>query len=185
MMSSPEASSYFPDQQLYNVGSEHYLEIIRAAREAVAIPVISSLNAASEEGWTDYATQLQLAGASALELNIYFVPTDIWLPGRDVEQRYLDIVRAVKGRVTIPVAVKVGPYFSAPGNMAMQLVEAGVNGLVRFNRFYQPDIDLIRLQISTDLDLSRSSEMRLPLLWIAVLHGRVKASLADGRAYGR
>jgi dihydroorotate dehydrogenase (fumarate) len=178
LMSSPEAASYFPAPDLYHVGSEHYLEIIRAARQAVAIPVIASLNAASEEGWIDYATQLQEAGASALELNIYFVPTEIWLSGHDVEQRYIDIVRAVKGRVTIPVAVKVGPYFSAPGHMAMKLTEAGADGLVLFNRFYQPDIDSVRLKISTDLDLSRSSEMRLPLLWIAVLHGRIKASLA-------
>ncbi len=178
MMISPEAASYLPTSDRYRVDSEQYLELIRAARQAVAIPVIASLNAASEEGWAEYATQLQEAGASALELNIYFVPTDIWLSGHDAEQRYLDIVSIVKGRVTIPVAVKVGPYFSAPGYMAMKLTEAGADGLVLFNRFYQPDIDVVRLKISNDLDLSRSADMRLPLLWIAVLHGRIKASLA-------
>lgn len=177
-LSSPEAASYFPASDDYNVASERYLEIIRGAKEAVAIPVIASLNAASEESWIDYAAQLQEAGASALELNIYFVPADITMPGRDVEQRYLTIVRAVKARVTIPVAVKVSPYFSSPGHMAVELASAGADGLVLFNRFYQPDIDVVRLKISNDLDLSQSREMRLPLLWIAVLHGRVNASLA-------
>lgn len=177
-LSSPEASSYFPASDDYNVGSDHYLELVRSARDAVSIPIIASLNAAHEASWIEYATLLQGAGASALELNIYFVPADITITGRDVEQRYVEIVRAVKNRITIPVAVKVSPYFSAPGHMAVELVAAGADALVLFNRFYQPDIDVVRMKISNDLELSRPHEMRLPLLWIAVLHGRVRASLA-------
>jgi dihydroorotate dehydrogenase (fumarate) len=177
-LSSPEASSYFPTSDLYHVDSDRYLEVVRGARDAVSIPIIASLNAAHEESWIEYATLLQNAGASALELNIYFVPADITMTGREVEQRYLDIVRAVKNRVTIPIAVKVSPYFSSPGHMAMELVSAGADALVLFNRFYQPDIDVVRMKISNDLELSRSNEMRLPLLWIAVLHRRVRASLA-------
>ncbi len=176
--SSPEANGYFPATDLYKVGPERYLELIRSAKAAVSIPIIASLNAASASDWEDYATQIQDAGASALELNIYFVPADITLSGRNIEQRYLDIIRAVKSRATIPLAVKVSPYFSSPGHMALEMVAAGADGLVLFNRFYQPDIDLVRLAISTDLELSRSSEMRLPLMWLAILHGRTKASLA-------
>jgi dihydroorotate dehydrogenase (fumarate) len=176
--SSPEANGYFPTPDFYKVGPERYLELVRSARSAVSIPIIASLNAASDSDWEDYATQIQDAGASALELNIYFVPADISLSGRDVEQRYLDIIRAVKSRATIPLAVKVSPYFSSPGHMALEMVAAGADGLVLFNRFYQPDIDLVRLAISTDLELSRPSEMRLPLMWLAILHGRTKASLA-------
>jgi dihydroorotate dehydrogenase (fumarate) len=176
--SSPEANGYFPTPDFYKVGPERYLELVRSARSAVSIPIIASLNAASDSDWEDYATQIQDAGASALELNIYFVPADISLSGRDVEQRYLDIIRAVKSRATIPLAVKVSPYFSSPGHMALEMVAAGADGLVLFNRFYQPDIDLVRLAISTDLELSRPSEMRLPLMWLAILHRRTKASLA-------
>jgi dihydroorotate dehydrogenase (fumarate) len=176
--SSPEATSYFPTPDLYKVGPDRYLELIAAARAAVSIPIIASLNAAHVASWQDYAIQLQQGGASALELNIYFVPANITMSGREVEERYLEIVRAVKRHVTIPLAVKVSPYFSSPGHMATELATAGADGLVLFNRFYQPDIDIVRLKISTDLELSRSSEMRLPLLWIALLHGRLKASLA-------
>lgn len=176
--SSPEANRYFPPANAYHVQASQYLELIRHASDALAIPVIASLNGASEESWTAYATDLQAAGASALELNIYFIPSDIDLSGHAVEQRYLDIVRAVAGRVTIPFAVKLSPYFSSVGNLAKELVEAGAGGLVLFNRFYQPDIDTVRLKIRTDLELSRSHEMRLPLLWIAILHGRLNASLA-------
>jgi dihydroorotate dehydrogenase (fumarate) len=175
---SPEAAGYFPAADLYNVASDRYLDLVRRARAAVSIPIIASLNAAHEESWTEYATQLQEAGASALELNIYFVPADISLSGRDVERRYLDIVGAVKGRVTMPVSVKIAPYFSSIAYMAMELAAAGADALVLFNRFYQPDIDIIGMKISQDLELSRSADMRLPLLWIGVLHGRVRASLA-------
>jgi dihydroorotate dehydrogenase (fumarate) len=151
---------------------------VREARAAVDLPVIASLNAAHVESWVHYATLLQKAGASALELNIYFVPADITMDGRDVEQRHVDIVQAVKGHVTIPVAVKIGPYFSSPAGMAWMLTAAGADGLVLFNRFYQPDIDVARMRITTDLELSRPVEARLPLLWIAVLHNRLRTSLA-------
>ena len=178
VLSSPEATSYFPQSDNDGIDSDRYLDLLASAKKAVSIPIIASLNAAASESWTGYAKQLQEAGADALELNIFLLPTDIRMTGRDIEQRYLDIVRAVKSEVTIPVAVKVGPYFSSPGNMAAELVTAGADALVLFNRFYQPDIDLIRLKISNDLELSRPAEMRLPLLWIAVLHGRIEASLA-------
>ena len=177
-LSSPEASSYFSPPNPHNVGSNHYLEIVRGAKAAVKIPIIASVNAVSKDSWVEYASQLQEAGADALQLNIYLLPTDISLSGRDIEDRYLNIVRVVKTRVTIPVAVKAGPYFSSPGHMAGELAVAGADGLVLFNLFYQPDIDVVRLKITHDLDLSRSADMRLPLLWIAVLHGRIKASLA-------
>ncbi len=177
-LSSPEAASYFPPPNPHYIGTNHYLEIVRGAKAAVKIPIIASLNAGSKDSWVEYATQLEEAGADALELNIYLLPTDISLSGRDIEDRYLNIVRVVKSRVTIPVAVKVGPYFSSPGHMAGELAMAGADGLVLFNRFYQPDIDVVRLKITHDLDLSRSADMRLPLLWIAVLHGQIKASLA-------
>jgi dihydroorotate dehydrogenase (fumarate) len=177
-LSSPEAASYFPPQRGNSAAADRYLELIRSARSAVDIPVIASLNAATEESWTEYAKQVQEAGASALELNIYFVATDLSATGAEVERRYLDIVRAVRRCVAIPVAVKLSPYFSSPGHMAVQLADAGADALVLFNRFYQPDIDILRLEIVNDLDLSRSADMRLPLLWLAVLHGRVKASLA-------
>jgi dihydroorotate dehydrogenase (fumarate) len=177
-LSSPEAAGYFPQVDLYRMGPDHYLELLGEARGAVDIPVIASLNAAHVESWVHYATLLQEAGASALELNIYFVPADPALGGRDVEQRYIDIVQAVKAQVTIPVAVKIGPFFSSPAGMAWALTAAGADGLVLFNRFYQPDIDVVRMRITTDLELSRPAEMRLPLLWIAVLHNRLRASLA-------
>jgi dihydroorotate dehydrogenase (fumarate) len=176
--SKAEAASYFPPADLYKVGPDRYLDLLRNARQAVDIPVIASLNAAHSQSWIDYATLLQEAGASALELNVYFVPADITLGGRDVEQRYIDIVEAVKAHVTIPVAVKTGPYFSSPGAMAWALTAAGADGLVLFNRFYQPDIDVAHMRIRTDLQLSRPAEMRLPLLWIAALYKRVRASLA-------
>jgi dihydroorotate dehydrogenase (fumarate) len=178
MLSSPEASSYFPSHASNSAAADQYLQLIAKARAAVGIPVIASLNAATEDRWAEYATQVQQAGASAIELNIYFVATDIAVSGSDIERRYIDILHAVKRRVSIPVAVKIGPYFSSPGNMAMQLSQAGADALVLFNRFYQPDIDVVRLRIVNDLELSRSTEMRLPLLWLAVLHGRVSASLA-------
>jgi dihydroorotate dehydrogenase (fumarate) len=177
-LSSPEATSYLPELDDYIARPDVYLELIASAKVAVSIPIIASLNAAHDADWEDYATQIQSAGAHALELNIYFVPALIGMTGREVEERYLRIIRAVKSRVTIPVAVKVSPYFSSTGHMATEMVAAGADGLVLFNRFYQPDIDVVRLAISNDLDLSRSSEMRLPLLWLAILHGRIGASLA-------
>lgn len=173
-----EALTYFPAQAGNALNTDRYLEIIEAASSAVDIPVIASLNGTSDQGWTDYARTMQDAGASALELNVYFLPSDITMTGQDVEQRYLDVVRAVKKIVSIPVAAKISPYFSSPGNMAVQLDEAGADGLVLFNRFYQPDIDLSRLSLVSDLELSSAYEIRLPLLWIGVLAGHLKCSLA-------
>jgi len=144
----------------------------------VAIPIIASLNGASKGGWVRYAKMMQDAGADALELNIYFVAADLDMSSRDVESRYLDLVANVKQSISIPLAVKVSPYFSAMGNMALRLAEAGADGLVLFNRFYQPDIDLETMEAHSRLQLSSPSELLLPLRWIALLHGRVKASLA-------
>lgn len=173
-----EALSYFPPAEAYRVGPDHYLELLRRARDSVRVPIIASLNGVTNDGWIDYAKQMQQAGAAAIELNVYFIAADLDLTGRDVEQRVLDILRAVKRSVSIPVAIKLSPFFSAFGNMARQLDEAGADALVLFNRFYQPDFDLDRLEVVPNLQLSTPNEIRLPLLWIAVLAGRVKASLA-------
>jgi dihydroorotate dehydrogenase (fumarate) len=180
-----EALSYFPAQTAYAVGPERYLDLVRRARQAVAIPVIASLNGVSNHGWVDYARQIEAAGAAALELNVYFIASDIELSGREVEQRYLDILKAVKRAVTIPVAIKLVPYFSAFGHMARQLDHAGADGLVLFNRLYEPDIDLARLSLVSTLELSGAYEMRLPLLWVGVLAGRIKASLAASTGVDR
>ncbi len=174
----PEGLSNFPKLADTQHGPHHYLELVRRARQAVGVPVIASLNGISDEGWTSYAKQLEQAGANGLELNIYFIPADLAATGQDVEQRYLDILRSVRAAVTIPVAIKLSPYFSSVGNMAMALHDAGADALVLFNRFYQPDLDLARLQVLTDLRLSEPNEIRLPLLWLAVLAGRTRASLA-------
>lgn len=176
--SFPEALSYLPEHVDYNAAPEHYLEIIRRAKEAVHIPVIASLNGFSTGGWSDYARKIEEAGADALELNIYFVPAELERTGREVEQTYVDIVREVRGKVTMPIAVKVSPYFSSIGNMAQRLVKAGANGLVLFNRFYQPDIDLEALEVTPNLRLSTSFTSRLSMRWIAILYGRLQASLA-------
>lgn len=173
-----EALTFFPAYSGYGFGPERYLDVVRRAKDAIDIPVIASLNCMSHAGWVDYARGLQGAGADAIELNIYFIPADLALTGREVEQHYLDILAAVKAAVSIPVAVKMGPYFSAIGAMARALADAGVDALVLFNRFYQPDIDIAALRLSMDLELSSSAEIRLPLLWIAILYGRVPASLA-------
>lgn len=176
--STPEAATYFPNSDGYRVGPRQYLDLIRRAREAVDIPVIASLNGITDDGWVSYAGLMAEAGASGLELNIYFIPGDLSLTGVEVEQRYLDILRAVRAMVSIPVAVKLSPYFSSLGSMALALRSAGADALVLFNRFYQPDIDVARLEVLTDLELSRHNEVRLPLLWLAVLAGRVNLSLA-------
>ena len=177
--SSPEASSgYFPDPSTYEVGTRPYLDVVRRARAAVDIPIIASLNGITAAGWTDFAKQIEDAGASGLELNIYFISADGSLDGDDVEKRYVDIVRSVKHAVDIPVAVKLNPYFSSPVAFARKLQEAGADALVLFNRFYQPDIDLASLSPLTNLQLSTKAEIRLPLLWTAVLAGRVEMSLA-------
>jgi len=174
----PEASSNFPELADYKHGPQSYLELIRRASKEVDIPVLASLNGITDSGWISYAKQIEEAGAKGLELNIYFIAANLAMTGVEVEQRYLDIMRAVRAAVSIPVAIKLSPYFSSVGNMALALQNAGADALVLFNRFYQPDLDLARLEILTDLRLSESQEIRLPLLWLAVLSGRVKASLA-------
>ena len=176
--SFPEASSYFPPTAGVHADTNHYLETILRARAAVDIPVIASLNGVTDAGWIAYARLAEEAGASAIELNIYFIPADLAQDGRAVEQRYLDILRAVKDCVDIPVAMKIGPHFSAVGNFICQLDRAGADGFVLFNRFYQPDIDLVKLSLQRDLALSSPAEIRLPLLWIGVLAGQVRGSLA-------
>ena len=173
-----EAQSYFPNYDGYGFGAMGYLDTVRRAKESIAIPVIASLNCTTDAGWVAYARTLQEAGADAIELNIYFIPADAALSGRDVEQSHLDFLAMVKSSVSIPVAVKIGPYFSAVGAMAHALAQGGADALVLFNRFYQPDIDIARLRLSMDLDLSTPAEIRLPLLWISLLHGRLAASLA-------
>ena len=176
--SHAEAITYFPEAQSYNVGPEGYLELIRRAKESTSIPIIGSLNGVSAGGWTDYARKIEQAGADALELNIYYIPTDPELTGAEVEQMYVDVVADVAKHVTIPVAVKLGPFFSSPANMAKQLAEAGAGGLVLFNRFYQPDIDPENLVVTPHLVLSTSDDLRLPLRWTAILAGRIPADLA-------
>jgi dihydroorotate dehydrogenase (fumarate) len=173
-----EALTYFPEQQDYATEPEEYLENIARAKKAVDIPVIASINGSNKGGWIRYAKMMQDAGADALELNIYFVATDADQTGRDVESRYLDLVAAVKQSISIPLAVKVGPYFSAMANMGVRLSQGGADGLVLFNRFFQPDIDLDSLETHPQLHLSSPSELLTPMRWIAVLYGRVDASLA-------
>ncbi|HOW35001.1 MAG TPA: dihydroorotate dehydrogenase-like protein [Candidatus Omnitrophota bacterium] len=173
-----ESLTYFPEPSDFILGPEEYLNHIEKAKKAVKIPVIGSLNGHSGGGWVKYAKRIQEAGADALELNIYFVATDPDVSGEKIEQSYLDILRSVKANVTIPVAVKISPFFSALANMAKRLDAAGADGLVLFNRFYQPDIDLETLSVVPNLFLSTSNKMRLPLRWIAILYGEVKASLA-------
>ena len=171
-------SGYFPEMEDYNTQTEAYLRHVTEARDVLSIPVIASLNGTTRGGWTHYAARLQEAGASALELNIYLIPTDPYATGADIEKRYLDLVSAVRAEVTIPLAVKIGPYFSSTVHMARQLVDAGANGLVLFNRFYQPDIDLEELRVVPNLRLSDSDELRLPLRWLAILCGKANCDLA-------
>jgi dihydroorotate dehydrogenase (fumarate) len=173
-----EALSYFPETQDFVIGPEEYLEHIRRAKQAVGIPVIASLNGTSLGDWTHYARQMQQAGADAIELNIYYIPTDGSLSSDGVEQTYLDIVAAVKSCIKIPLAVKVGPFFTNMASMAQRLCDAGADGLVLFNRFYQPDIDLDRLEVEPTVMLSTPFALRLPLRWIAILSGRIPADLA-------
>jgi len=173
-----ESLSYFPEIHDYKLGPELYLEHIAKVKDSVNIPVIASLNGSSLGGWTDYAKEMQNAGADAIELNIYYIPTGMDVPGSEVEQQYVDILKAVKSAVTIPVALKLSPFFSNFSNMAKQFDEAGVDALVLFNRFYQPDIDLENYEVTPNLLLSQSSAMRLPMRWIAILKDKIKADLA-------
>jgi dihydroorotate dehydrogenase (fumarate) len=176
-----ESLNYFPEIDDYTVGPDNYLELLRQASEAVDIPIIGSLNGITNTGWIEYAQLMQEAGARGVELNIYYIPADLTTSGREVEERYIEIVKAVKAAVTVPVAVKLNPFFSAIGSMAKALDDAGADALVLFNRFYQPDFDLDKLEVTPDLHLSTPDEIRLPLLWIAVLHGRLRASLGATR----
>ncbi len=173
-----EALTYFPEAQEYNLGPDEYVNHIRKAKESLKIPVIGSLNGISAGGWVKYAKKIEEAGADAVELNVYYIPTDSKLTAEDVEDRYLEVLNAVKTTVKIPVAMKLSPFFSSMANMAQRLDQAGAAGLVLFNRFYQPDIDLETLEIKPSVILSTPQAMRLPMRWIAILCGKVKASLA-------
>ncbi len=173
-----EATSYFPEPFEYKLGPEEYLEHIRKAKEAVDMPIIASLNGKSLGGWIDYSKKIEQAGADALELNIYELATDIDKKCEEVEKKYIHIVRRVRSEIKIPIAVKMHPFFSSVANMANELSKAGANGLVLFNRFYQPDINLETLEVEPNVLLSTPMAMRLPLRWIAILNGRIKADLA-------
>lgn len=173
-----EASDFFPDLDDYHKGSDQYLENIRKAKERVKIPIIASLNGITNEGWISYARQMEQAGADGLEMNIFFIPADVHLSTSAVEYRYLNIIDEVKATVKIPVAVKLNPYFSAMGNMAKRMQEYKADALVLFNRFYQPDFDINKLSLVHDIHFSEADEIKLPLLWIALLYGRVPISLA-------
>jgi len=173
-----ESLTYLPMRGEFRTGPEGYLEHIRKASEATHIPIIASLNGATLGRWTRYAKQIEDAGASAIECNIYSIPADLDIPGIEVEQGYIDILRAVKSAVRIPVAVKLSPFFSNMANMARRLEQAGADGLVLFNRFYQPDIDVDELEIRPNVLLSTPQALRLPLTWIGILYGRIRVSLA-------
>ena len=173
-----EALTYFPDLATYNIGAEKYLDHIHQLKQAVSVPVIASLNGITNGGWVNYAHRIQEAGADALELNLYNIPTDPVVSAQELEQIYVDLVTAVRNQVSIPLAVKLSPFFTSLPNLAQQLSAAGANGLVLFNRFYQPDLDIETLEVVPSLELSTSSELRLPLRWTAILYGRVQADLA-------
>jgi dihydroorotate dehydrogenase (fumarate) len=173
-----ESLSYYPEPEEFHFAGDQYLEHIAKARASVDIPVIASLNGVSAAGWTSYARKMQDAGASALELNVYFLPTNPQVTSEQVQEVYLAALKAVKSATSIPVAMKLSPFLSAPAWMASQLDAAGADALVLFNRFYQPDIDLDALEVSPKLVLSEPHEARLPMRWIAILYGEVSASLA-------
>ncbi len=173
-----EASSFFPQPDEFHLGPEGYLDHIRRAKKAVSIPIIASLNGTTTGGWTTYARLIEQAGADALECNIYSIAADPDLTSSQVEQEYIDILKAIKSVVKIPVAVKLGPFFSNMANMAKRLDDAGANGLVLFNRFYQPDVNLDELEIQPNVLLSTPQALRLPLTWIGILYGRIRANLA-------
>ena len=173
-----EAMSYLPDGGMYSIGPEKYLDQVARLKKALKIPVIGSLNGVSKGGWTRYAKQIQDAGADALELNLYYIPTDLDLTAQELENSQVELVAEVKSVISIPLAVKLSPFVTVLPNFARRIVEAGANGLVLFNRFYQPDFDLEELEIVHNLDLSTSADLRLPLRWISILHGKVKADFA-------
>jgi dihydroorotate dehydrogenase (fumarate) len=173
-----EAISYFPEPEEYNLGPEQYLEQIRRIKSIVRVPVIGSLNGTTAAGWLEYAKLIQQAGADALELNLYFLATEVHEDAASMEKRLLETVRIVRNGITIPVAVKLSPYFTTLANFVSELDQLGVDGIVLFNRFYQPDIDPVELDVVPALRLSDSSELLLRLRWLAILYGRIRASLA-------
>ncbi len=173
-----EAVTYFPDLEHYNIGPEEYLDLIQKIKKSVSIPIIGSLNGISSGGWVDYAKKIEQAGADALELNMYYLPTETDLTGVEMENTYVDLVKDIKRQLHIPLSVKLSPYFSALPNMAHRLVQAGASGLVMFNRFYQPDFDIETLDVVPSLQLSTSADLRVPLRWTALLYGKLKADLA-------
>jgi dihydroorotate dehydrogenase (fumarate) len=173
-----EALTYFPEPPEFHLGPERYLNLIRKAKESVRIPIIASLNGSTIGSWGGFARQIQQAGADALELNVYFIPTKLDVTGAQVEETYVEILKAVKAEVSIPVSMKLSPFFSNIANMAKRLDEADVDGLVLFNRFYQPDIDLDSLEVRPHVLFSTPQALRLPLTWIGILHGRIQADLA-------
>lgn len=173
-----EFLSYFPDMTAYNIGPDGYLEHIRRLKRAIGVPIIGSLNGVSLGGWLRYAKMIEQAGADALELNLYDIPSDPELPGAIVEQRYCDIVTEIRSQLRIPLAVKIGPYFSSIPDIVRRLEEAGADGVVIFNRFYQPEFDLESLHVVPQLELSTPQELLLRLHWAALLYGNVKADIA-------
>ena len=173
-----EALTYLPEVGRYSLGPEAYVENVYRLKQATAIPIIGSLNGVSTGGWIQYAQQIEQAGADAIELNIYYLPVDPQLTGAELEDTYVTLVRDLRAQVRIPIAVKLSPFFTSMPNMASKLVEAGADGLVLFNRFYQPDFDLDELEVVPNLQLSTSAELRLPLRWIALLYGRVQTDYA-------
>nr|VFJ42249.1 MAG: dihydroorotate dehydrogenase (fumarate) [Candidatus Kentron sp. FW] len=175
--SFPEALSYFPSVEECHVGADRYLDILRRASEATDIPIIGSLNGVTNEGWIDFAKEMEKAGARGIELNVYYVPTDIYLSGQEVEERYLEILQHVKRAVSIPIAMKMSAYFSSPGHLARQFDDAGADALVLFNRFYRPDFDIDNREVIHDLRLSNVTHIRSRLLWIAILYGHLNASI--------
>ncbi len=173
-----ESLSYFPEVDDYRLGTHTYLKHVEEAKQVCSIPIIGSLNGSSEGGWTQYAKQIQEAGADALELNVYYVPTDPSISSADVEQRYVDLVAAVRAEISIPLAVKIGQNFSSLPQLATRLIDAGADGLVLFNRWLEPDIDLETMQVTPNLILSNRAEIRAPLRWIAILREHISGSLA-------
>ncbi|MGA2701717.1 MAG: dihydroorotate dehydrogenase-like protein [Isosphaeraceae bacterium] len=176
-----EAQTYLPEMETYNTGPETYLQLVRQAKQSLTIPVIGSLNGTSNGGWIQYGKMIEEAGADALELNIYYLAADPEMTAQQVEEQYLELVASVRGAVSIPLAVKVGPFFSSMANMAKRLFHAGADGLVLFNRFIQPDIDLDTLTVESRLVLSSRDELWLPLRWIAILRSYFDQSLAATR----
>ena len=173
-----ESLTYFPDMGKYSLAPDKYIERLEKTKKAVSIPVLGSLNGVSTGGWIEYGRKIQEAGADGLELNLYYLPSDVSLTSSQLEDNYLKLVSAVRAQVKIPLAVKLAPFYTALPNFATRLAEAGADALVLFNRFYQPDLDLEKLEVVPNLVLSNSNDLRLPLRWIAILYGKVKADLA-------